>query len=249
MRNIIIQYYDPYVKDKESLKPQADGRMPPWMYIGMLSAQEYAKRIGCEYMFLKDRELMDFGNPFLSGMTILFDEEFDLFDNILLMDCDMIIQTNEDIFAHAISDKCSMVHQWNDIALTRRAHETPYKHSLYAYAAIDKLPKSKYHPGYNLNLSGGLQLWGRDARRQAREKFMRPDEWYKTFRKTEQPYLNTMLIAHDMYNELDNSWNISPTFIGTSDDEKILHYGGQARKFAMFDYVEGKPLQPVRGID
>lgn len=245
VRNLIVQYYDPYVKDKESLKPQADGRMPPWMYIGLLSVQEYAKRIGAEYKFLRGDDLMHFGTPFLSGMTILYDEAYDEYDNILLIDADMIVQTDEDIFKEAVDDKCSMVHQWNDPELTRRAYETPYKNALQRFYGRSP-DSSAYFPEFpGLNLSGGLQLWGRDARRKARETWMHPWEWWQTVRKTEQPYLNCMLTAHQMYHELHPSWNVPPTCLGTTEDEKILHYGGQARKYAMFDYVEGKKVEPV----
>ena len=244
VRNLIVQYYDPYIKEGEYLKEQ-DGRMPGWMYIGMQSAQQYAKKIGAEYVFLRGKELMNFGNPFLSGMTIVFDDEFDMFDNILLIDADMIIQTEEDIFKEAVDGKCAMVHQWNDPNLTRRAYETPYANAL--KALFNKTPpKATGFPEFpGINLSGGLQLWSRAARVRARKDWMHPSQWWQQVRKTEQPYLNCMLIGFDMYHEMDPSWNVPPTCLGVTEDQKILHYGGKARKYGMYDYIEGKPVVPI----
>ena len=244
MKNLIVQYYDKYTKDKVSLKEQADGRMPPWMYIGMMSAQEYARNIGVEYMFLTGDQLMDFGTPFLSGQTVVWDDEFDIFDNILLLDADTIIHTKDNIFDLAVDGTVSMVHQWNDPALTRRAHEIPYRRF------VETVPHSVYRPEYERNLSGAVQLWSKGARKAARNTWMNPSVWWERTRKTEQPYLNTHLtIFGNMANELPEVWNVSPTYIGTVEGAKIHHYGGQARKYGMFDYVEGKPLVPIAGSD
>ena len=242
--DLIVQYYDKYTKkNKPSLEEQADGRMPPWMYIGMQSAQHYAQKLGVEYRFLRGEELMDFGTPFLSGQTIVWNPAYDEYDNILLLDCDTIVTTEDSPFPLSVPGKVGMVHQWNDIRLTRRAYEAPYK------AFVDKAPNSKYFPEHTRNLSGAFQLWSKEARIQARTDWMHPAEWYVSTRKTEQPYINTHLTLHLMAEELPQKWCVQPTVLGTVEDSKILHYGGQARKYGMFDYIEGKPLLPIKGCD
>ena len=74
-------------------------------------------------------------------------------------------------------------------------------------------PKSKLYPKEDYRyMNGGVQVWSKEGRLKAREKFTSVDHYYMHTRYTEQMYINLQLSQPDFdVTELDWTWNSQAT--------------------------------------
>ena len=239
--NLLYQYFIPYQGIESQYNFGSIG-LPDWAKLGMNSARQYAHNIGTEYMF-SDQIYMHSTLNVFESLRIIFDETFDQYDNILILDIDTIINTKENIFENQVED-IGMVHEYG---VYNRTHPTVNFNSsfwdryfndpergviTYAKQHINpdfKWKKSKMYPSEPFALyNGGLQLWSKEGRLKARKIFDRKghDRFKLLTNKTETPYLNMMLMAHDFkitelpmeWNKLNYQWSID------GDMGKITHY-------------------------
>lgn len=221
--NLIYQYFLPYTGNNRDIIGNGVD-LPKWAEIGKASAKRYAEAIGAQYEFC-DEWKMHAPNQNLESCRVWMDEYFDQFDKVLLLDVDTIIKTRLDIFKEEIAD-IGMVHEGGVASPKSYINNTIAR--IESYGDIT-LPKSKTIPHEKRYLNGGVQLWSKEGRLKARERFggMPEIERYReTLRLNEQPYINLMLALHDMeVTELDNLWNrMSYMWTFGTPDGRINHF-------------------------
>ena len=238
-RNLVYQYYIPYQGNDKDMGSE---RMPKWAQVGSFNAHWYAYKNNAEYMLRTDRVYPHL-DPRLESTRIIFDSEFDQYDTIISMDLDMMFTTSESLFEKPI-EYLGMVHEKN--IHTRKAGwlstimDRPVEQrGIIAYAKTIfgkdfQFPKSSLYPEERYRyLNGGLQVWTKEGRKKARREFYRPDHYYKTIRRTEQPYLNIMLTGFNFpVTELPQEWNSMDYQWGQKMNGKLIHFLNRT-KFTM----------------
>lgn len=220
--NLIYQYFLPYTGENKDII--GDGGMPNWAKVGKSSAEKYAQCIGVQYEFC-DEIKMGAPNQNLESCRVWMDSYFDQFDKVLLLDIDTTITTKLNIFKEEIED-IGMVQEGG--ATAPRSYINNVVARLESYGNV-RFPKSTTNPHEVRYLNGGVQLWSKEGRLKARERWggMPEIERYReTLRLNEQPYINLMLNLHDMkVTELNNLWNrMSYMWSFGKPDGRINHY-------------------------
>ena len=212
--NLIYQYWDGEVR--ESCRA------------GVMAMQEYAERIGAEYIFeenpqfLKNHFGYNFGNysPHYGAFKPIYDETFDRYDKILFADTDVFpvegLETNIfDEFTGEIGI-CTEPEQPRIRTITggRITHEQDER-----FAALCKnmfgtdLPRNSY--GIDV-FNTGMVLYSKEGRVKARETWLDPKRYVELVRQMgldsfytcDQPYLHAMMFVHDFeVQRMDNGWN------------------------------------------
>lgn len=204
--NLIYQYFLPYTGPNEDIKQTGKTGIPDWAELGKQSAIRYAKQINVEYEFC-DEVTMGAPNQNLESCRIWMDPYFDKFDNILLLDVDTLINTKKNIFNNHIED-LGMIQDGGPGS--PQGFIKKIVKQLEDYGKV-KFPKSKTIPSEKRYLNGGVQIWSKQGRMKARERFGGLKEMFRyreTLRLNEQPYINLMVNLHDIkITELSNMWN------------------------------------------
>lgn len=236
MKNLVFQYFLPYSNQTIGL--------PNWVKLGINSAKKYADTIGADYEF-SDSVYMNSSLKVFESFRVIFDKKFDEYDNVLLLDIDMLINTKENIFDFDVDD-IAMVHElgvynrspvpgasftpswWNNYFYDEQTGVVSYaKNNLdpkFKWKKSTLYPKEKFAI-YN----GGLQLWSKEGRLKARERFGGMEEiirYRNTLKMNEQPYLNLMLNKHNLeVTEISNDWNrMNYMWVMGIPDGKINHF-------------------------
>ena len=216
--NLIFQYYIPYEANDSHI---GGVDMPDWAHAGSRSAKAYAKACGAEYMLSHERYFKHL-DPRLDSLRIIYDPFFEQYDKILSIDLDILLKTKENIFDIKIGD-IAMVHElaifktaggWVQRIMESPDFERgviPYGKKLFGDDWM--FPKSKLYPKEDYRyMNGGVQVWSKEGRLKAREKFTSVDHYYIHTRYTEQMYINLQLSQPEFdVTELDWTWNSQAT--------------------------------------
>lgn len=193
--NLIYQYFLPY---GGPMKNTTD-----WADLGVESAKKYAKAIGVKYEF-SNKATMNAPNQNLESCRIFLDDYFNQFDKVLLLDVDILINTTENIFDEDVED-IGMVQDRTKGAFVENIISKMESYGNTTFVNSKSCPNEKRY------CNGGVQLWSKEGRLKARERFGGLPEIYRYREATkmnEQPYINLMFNLHNIkVTELSNQWN------------------------------------------
>ena len=232
--NLIYQYYLPY---SGPLK-RDDTSIPDWAELGVASAKKYASLIGVEYEF-SDKIIINAPNQNLESARIFLDPKFDKYDKILLLDIDTLVATKKNIFDVQISD-LGMIQDGGPGS--PRSFINNIVSQLEAYGNI-KFPNSITFPSEKRYLNGGVQVWSREGRLKARDRFGGLAEMFRyreTLKMNEQPYINLMINLHDIeITEMPNMWNRMNYMWRMGIPDGYINHFLALQKKKMKDYAYG----------
>ena len=208
--NLIYQYWDGEIL--ESCKAGVD------------AMRQYAREIGVEHRFddnpnfVKSWYGQSFGvyTPHFGILKLIYDTSFDDYDDILFLDADVFpVETLDvNIFDHFQAD-IGIVSEGFVGDLTEREHSNWYEwNRLIKDVYGITIPTRK--DGLPRILNGGVVLFSKQARLQAREQWMDLLEYNEfisqhdlnRFYMSDQPYIHMMIYLHNMNVQLmDGEWN------------------------------------------
>jgi len=202
MKNLIFQVQIP---EDKNLKRKKTHFFSKELYAkSMISAQEYAKKVGAEYLCIKDHSFLNNESAAYQRIA-LFD--MDDYDYIFYIDSDAIVQECcPDIFKMGVEEFAAVP----DFDPAIRGHKKRIKQK------IHKMRLSDLNP-----FCSGVMLTTLSWRRSKR------DIIYKLVRDTEWADQDVFNIAQDgtPYTELHSDWGA-----WYKDGKYINHYGGSGRK-------------------
>ena len=235
MSNLIYQYWD--------------GDLTPAVADGSNAMRQYAERIGAEYIFdnnpnaLRNIFKMEIPivSPYYSAFKPVWDKSFDEYDKILYADVDVwpLKHMSDNIFDDGLLGDADIGICTEPLAPElRKKTACPWiNHDADLYWA--KLMKQ----GYDIDVpkladgsvevfNSGVVLYSRAGRIKARERWVKPDDYYyniiwselDTFYTIDQCYLHAMMFYADMdIQRLDNSWNCLVHHQRYAEDPNVRH--------------------------
>lgn len=217
MTNLIYQYWD--------------GEMNTGAIHGAKVMEEYARRIGVEYLFEHNpRFRNDLGaySAHYGQFKIIYDDFFSKYDNVLFADTDVfpIDGLSEDIFAEFDGDLgiCTEPYQ-PEARLVSKNHINSTNDEKWAAAIKSKwgvdLPRNekKLLKVYN----SGVVLYSKTGIQKMRKEFIPFHDYVRfvqsrglpDFYASDQGYIHAMMgITNIRYKEMDNGWNSYVHYIG-----------------------------------
>lgn len=237
MSNLIYQYWD------------GNGELTPAIIDGSEAMKYYAERIGVEYIFEHNPRAMrqflkmdlPIVSPYYSAFKPVWDKTFDAYDKVLFADVDVwpLKHLTDNIFDDDVLDGGEIGICTEPLAPTlRKKTACPWiNHEADLYWA--KLMKQGFDIDVPLLEDGsveifnsGVVLYSREGRIKARERWVKPDDYYyniiwselDTFYTIDQCYLHAMMFYADMdVRRLDNSWNRLVHHQRYAEDPNVRH--------------------------
>lgn len=236
--------------------------------LSVQSFEMYARWIGADHLYSDQPYFTDLGkvdrnNPLshvcvlYDVLRIIYDPLFDEYDKVLFVDTDIIVNTKKSIFdvsdadvagvyeSNIITGKGGGYNSW-DYA-TDKLQMITRKHDKFDVPVIPALPP--LHPSKVSIMNTGVMVWQRDARLEAREKFLDWREWCaEGVDNGDHPWVNNdqVFLSGQMHQYLDvecidQTWNDSPPHYETEEEglkSNFLHYTGGDYKMIMLEQAE-----------
>lgn len=197
-----------------------DGEILESCQAGVDAMRNYAQRIGVQYQFDDNPRFLQYnvGNftPHFGILKLIYDTSFDDYEDILFVDTDVfpIENLNENIFDYFHGD-IGIVSEGFVGDLSEHEHDMWYKWNTAVRDSFGvTIPTRK--DGLPRILNTGVVLFSKQARLQAREKWMDVRKYIKfvsrynlnEFFTCDQPYIHMMIYLHDMDVQLmGGEWN------------------------------------------
>ena len=245
--NLIYQYWDGDVR--ESCRA------------GVIAMQQYAERIGAEYIFEENPQFLkkhfgyNFGNysPHYGAFKPIYDESFDKYDKILFVDTDVfpiegLTQNIFDEFTGEIGI-CTEPEQPRIRTITK-GRITSKQDEKWAdmVKRIWDTDVPRTEDGLVEVFNTGMVLYSKQARVKAREEWVDPDlyvqlckrEGLDSFYNCDQPYLHAMMFVCDFdVQYMENGWNSYIHYARTVDREEryLCDWRNKSTKFVHVQFA------------
>ncbi len=226
MKNLIYQYWD--------------GEIPAGCKVGQQNMEDYARRIGADYLFEDNPRFVTNMKRYAAVYGCfkpIYDESFHDYDNVLYADMDIfaVDGLKENIFEDftaeigICTEPCQPKHR---AQLTGKISGVRDEKWARAVKRRWKVEMPRTGEGLLKVYNAGLTLYSNKGLLKAREKFI-PFKKYMRYMKwkglrsiylSDQNYLHTMLFVANMdYVELDNGWNSYVHWYFDSENKKHLN--------------------------
>lgn len=236
MKNLIYQYWD--------------GTVQQGHHAGAKAMQEYADRIGADYLFENNPKWqtgLGRYSPHYGSFKFVFEKSFDEYDNILYADIDVfpVEGLTENIFEGFTADLgiCTEPFQPKHRAKSPDVNGIN-GHNDERWAKMIKDVYGKDMPRQEDGLlkvyNSGLVLWSRSGIMKARNKFPKFKSYVNecnfaglpVFYTADQNYIHAMKDVGELdWIELDNGWNSYMHYIGKGDPRPVNDMRTESTKF------------------
>lgn len=240
MRNLIYQFWDTkaQLKNRSEFNKPKPGEPPPGVLASSKSMEEYAHRIGCDYLFEIDPPYLHENGykAYYGAVNPVFRESFHEYDNVLF--------TDADVFAVDDLQENPFDGFEGDIAMAQEIFEPRLQiveNRIFGKKEFENwgnCVESKFNitlPRNRHNLlkvfNSGVVLYSQRGMKKAQTTFISFNEYINTiisdgkvknFFAADQHYIHTsMLKAKLEFRELDYGWNTKVNFFN-KDTSKIL---------------------------
>lgn len=229
------------------------GSRPRYADVSRRWFEEYANKIGAEYLFLDNPKSFSKHGEYFNACRPLFDESFHKYDRVLYLDMDIF--PVQGCVENVFEVECK------GIAMAEEPDQIEQRKNKWSntiHVDNDKLWKQKLEArfqsnipvdkeGYVRTFNSGVVLYTQEFMRSAQQKFINIEQYVDAcislpkFYSLDQNYLNANAFREDYFSPLDVEWNrqlyrygsstqkVRPIYDRRTENTKFVHYQVRGR--------------------